>query len=439
MRHKNKSGISYSVFPFGPSRQLLLVGEPVEHYTCQNDFQGQGQTVPDYPRQIQSLLENCRTVCEKEGFSQNVAVMCQFFLADIGMQELVRQLANEVFPQILGAVTFVPQAPASGAVIALELWAVSGSRTEIPSVICETPLPGQVATVEFEEMRWFFGGGFRPDACPIGAYNRSLNAFENLGKLLKKQRFRLDQVLRTWIYQGHLVLPEGKTQRYKELNRARTDFFGETAFLKKYLPPSYEGTVFPASTGIGADDADVVLSAVALDTKRRDVIAVPLENPQQTSAFDYGAVYSPQSPKFSRAMAVAVGNECLVFISGTASITDSESRYPEDPAKQTEQTLDNIAVLIEGENLARHGIPDIACGLSNLECVRVYVKRPSELELIRQVCERRLPEVPTIYTVADVCRPELLVEIEGIALARRSVAYLAVPHSTEQIHSSRVR
>jgi len=427
MRHKNQSGISYSAFHFGPSRQMFLVGEPVECYTCQNDFQGQGKTVPDYPRQIQDLLEHCRSVFQEEEFSQNVAVMCHFFLADIGMQELVRQLAAEIFPPILGAVTFVPQAPASGAVIALELWAVSGCRTEIPSVICETPLPGQVAIAEFGDMRWFFGGGFRPESQPIGAYNRSLNAFERLGTQLKKQRFRLDQVLRTWIYQGHLVLPEGDTQRYKELNRARTDFFGETAFLKKYLPSQYQGTqhqgtIFPASTGIGADDADVILSAIALDTKRRDVIAVPLENPHQTSAFDYGAVYSPQSPKFSRAMAVAAGNDCLVFVSGTASITDSESQHHENPVKQTEQTLDNIAALIEGENLARHGISGIACGLSNLECVRVYVKRPSELELVRQVCDRRLPEVPTIYTVADVCRPELLVEIEGIALARRNPA-----------------
>ena len=424
MRHKNKLGISYSVFPFGPSRQLFLVGEPVEHYTCQSDVQGQGQTVSDYPRQIQCLLENCRSVCQEEKFTENVAVMCQFFLADIGMQELVRQQASEIFPQILGAVTFVPQAPASGAVIALELWAVSGCRTEVPSVICETPLPGQVAIAEFDEMRWFFGGGFRPEPQPpepqpIGAYNRSFNAFERLGTQLKKQKFRLDQVLRTWIYQGHLVLPEGETQRYKELNRARTDYFGETRFLKKHLPPTHQGTVFPASTGIGADDADIVLGALALDTKRRDVIVVPLENPNQTSAFDYGEVYSPQSPKFSRAMAVAVGDECLVFVSGTASITDSESQHLEDPVKQTEQTLDNIAILIDGENLARHGIPGISCGLENLECVRVYVKRPSELELIRQVCERRLPEVPTIYTVADVCRPELLVEIEGVALAKR--------------------
>jgi enamine deaminase RidA (YjgF/YER057c/UK114 family) len=215
------------------------------------------------------------------------------------------------------------------------------------------------------------------------------------------------------------VLEEGETQRYKELNRARTDVFGDTKFLKKYLPKGYKGTVYPASTGIGADDFDVVISAIALDTKRKDVIAVPLENPNQTSAFDYGAVYSPQSPKFSRAMAVATGNECLIFVSGTASITDSETRHIEDPMMQTEQTLDNIAALIDGGNLARHGIKGMPCSLANLECVRVYVKRPNELEIIRQVCERRLPaDIPILYTIADVCRPELLVEIEGVALAR---------------------
>ena len=333
------------------------------------------------------------------------------------MRELVRQLAHEIFPEIIyGAVTFVPQAPASGAVIALELWVVGG---DCLTNSLEDSFPNGTATVEFDGMRWFFGGGFQPDSYLIGAYNRSLDAFGQLAAELVLQGFKLGQLVRTWIYQGHLVLPEGDTQRYKELNRARTDVFGKTSFLKKYLPKTYRGVVYPASTGIGADDFDVVMSAVALDTKRQDVIVVPLENPNQTSAFDYGAAYSPQSPKFSRAMAVAVGDECLVFVSGTASITDSESRHSEDPVKQTEQTLDNIAMLIEGENLTQHGIPGVACGLNNLECVRIYVKRSSERELIRQVCERRLPEVPIIYTVADVCRPELLVEIEGIALARR--------------------
>jgi len=412
MRHKDKHGIAYSVFPFGHSRQMWLVGEPAERYSCRNDVQGQGQTVPDYPRQIRSLLEHCRSVCAQEEFIHNTALMSHLFLADIGMQELVRQLAPEIFPQILKTATFVPQAPASGAGIALEIWAINGKK---PHVVCEIPKNGQCAVATFDDMRWFFGGGYRSEPAPIGAYARSISAFEQLEKQLKKQKFSRSHLLRTWIYQGHLILPEGDTQRYKELNRARTDFFGNTRFLEKYLPKNFKGIVYPASTGIGADDVDVVLSAVALETLRKDVNAVPLENPLQTSAFDYGDVYSPQSPKFSRAMVIAADNACLVFVSGTASITDSESRHDGDPVRQTEQTLDNIAALLSGDNLDRHGISGMTCGLGNLECIRVYVKRPSEFELIRQVCQRRLPDVPTLYTVADVCRPELLVEIEGIA------------------------
>ena len=426
VRHKNKQGIAYSVFPFGSSRQIFLVGEPEEQYSCQNDVQGQRRTVPDYPRQVRSLLENVKTVCEEQGFMENVAAMCHFFIANIGMRELVRQLAHEICPQILGAVTFVSQAPASGAVIALELWAISGKKSFAVCkkiLECKTLIPGIIATAQFDGMRWFFGGGFQPDTLSTGAYNRSQYALKWLGYWLRNvqwahwgwhRTYRPDQLLRTWIYQGHLLQPEGVTQRYKELNRARTDIFGKTKFLKQYLPKNFKGAVYPASTGIGADDFDVVISAVALDTKRKDVRVVPLENPKQTSAFNYDAVYSPQSPKFSRAMAVAVKNECLIFVSGTASITDSESQHIGDPEKQTEQTLDNIAVLIDGENLARHGLSGIASGLENFECVRIYIKRPSDLEVIQQVCQRRLPGVPTIYTIADICRPELLVEIEGV-------------------------
>ena len=425
MRHKNSQGIAYSVFPFGSSRQMFLVGEPEEQYTCQNDIQGQERTIPDYPKQVRNLLENVKNVCEKEGFSENVIGMWHFFLADIGMQQLVQQLADEMFPNSFGAKTYVPQAPASGAVIALELWTMCGdvNHFEIDFGLNDSA-SGKSAVAKFDKMRWFFGGGYQPYRYSFGAYERSADAFSGMHSLLKEHEFELDQVLRTWIYQGHLLQPEGGTQRYKELNRARTDFFGKTRFLQDYLPKGYKGRAYPASTGIGADalpneQGDVVISAVALDTKRKDVIAVPLENPNQTSAFDYGEVYSPQSPKFSRAMAVAVDDTCLIFVSGTASITDSESRHIGAPVKQTEQTLDNIAALITGENLERHGISDFVCSLENLECVRVYVKRQSELEVIRQVCERRLPEVPTIYTVADVCRPELLVEIEGVAIARR--------------------
>ncbi len=239
-----------------------------------------------------------------------------------------------------------------------------------------------------------------------------------LRTLLDGQGFHFDQVLRTWFYLGGIVEPEGETQRYKELNRARADFYKDIPFLADYQRNTRNGPDFPASTGIGAQGRDLSAYAIALATDRDDVLATPLENPRQTSAFDYARSYSPQSPKFSRAMAVSHGADMTIFISGTASITSSESRHAGDAVAQTHETLGNIEALISEENLARHGLPGFGSTLQGLSQVRVYVKRVDDYPQVLAVCARRLGEVPVLYTVADVCRPELLVEIEGIAFSR---------------------
>ena len=104
--------------------------------------------------------------------------------------------------------------------------------------------------------------------------------------------------------------------------------------------------VYPASTGIGMSGSGLVASCMALETQRDDVFLLPLENPQQTPAYAYDPSHSPQSPKFSRAVALVLGNYVTTWVSGTASIVDSESRHLGDPEKQTAQTIDNIERLI---------------------------------------------------------------------------------------------
>ena len=81
------------------------------------------------------------------------------------------------------------------------------------------------------------------------------------------------------------------------------------------------------------------------------------------------------------------------------------------------KTIDNIEELISPENFRGHGIEGTGALLSDLAKVRVYVKRLADYEKCREVCERRFGDLPTIYALADVCRPELLVEIEGVAFS----------------------
>ena len=168
---------------------------------------------------------------------------------------------------------------------------------------------------------------------------------------------------------------------------------------------------------IGTSGANITMACMAMDSQRPDVFILPLENPQQTPACAYQAQYSPQSPKFARAMAVVQGHFISTLVSGTASIVGSKTVYPGDVARQTEQTIDNIERLIAPENFTRHGLPDAGATLKDIAKLRVYVKHQEDYQKCREVCERRLPRVPAIYLHADVCRPDLLVEIEAVAFS----------------------
>ncbi|GIX50355.1 MAG: hypothetical protein KatS3mg132_549 [Limisphaera sp.] len=107
-----------------------------------------------------------------------------------------------------------------------------------------------------------------------------------------------------------------------------------------------------------------------------------------------------------------------VWISGTASIVGEQVVHAGDARAQTEETVDNIAALLSRENFARHGWRGIGLGLQDLVSARVYVKEVGAFRACREVCARRLPDCPTVYVQADICRPELLVEIEGVAYRR---------------------
>jgi hypothetical protein len=65
--------------------------------------------------------------------------------------------------------------------------------------------------------------------------------------------------------------------------------------------------------------------------------------------------------------------------------------------------------------------------MESLGLARVYIKRPEDFPAVRTVCEQRLGELPTIYAIGDVCRPELLVEIEGIAFSSKVPAAIPPP------------
>jgi enamine deaminase RidA (YjgF/YER057c/UK114 family) len=378
-----------------------------------------GATLRD---QVNAALEAISGAMTAEG-AAGAIVQQAIFLADGDSVAACRQVVRDFHGGNMPATSYIPQPPCAWPLVAVEaLGLVPG-----PEPIAIERINDQLVVARDSGVAWVFAAHAVPRTSAAGVYEKTVCTYQHLRRLLPCAGARLDQVLRTWLYLGGIVDDDGPTQRYKELNRARADVYQYFPFLAEWLPDGYARAAFPASTGIGTRGRSISIAALALVSNRDDVVTVPLENPRQTAAYSYPTAYSPSTPKFSRGLALCCGDDTTLFISGTASITHSESRHVGDVEAQTHELLENITALISEDNLTRHGLPGRGTTLEGLGLARVYVKRPKDFARVQAVCEQRLGKVPSTFVQADVCRPELLVEIEGIAFSRRAPTASPVP------------
>ena len=400
IRKDSSQGIGYSVVDLGDTRHIFAAAVP--------------SNGGDLHAQAQDALRTVDRLMHEEG-TRGAIVHQAVFLRDFRQIDECRKIIREFYGDELPATTYIPQPPCGGKMLEVEALGV-GRMTDSVQIERHSE---QLVITRHGGMAWVHLANVVPETSSQAVYDRSIDVFRKTSLGLESLGYRYNQIVRTWLYLGDIVGPEGDTQRYMELNRARSDFYRDLRFGNGHVPPNMTRPIYPASTGIGTDGREVILSSIALATNRTDVRLVPLENPLQVSAFDYAQSYSPKSPKFARAMAVVVGDFATIMVSGTASITASETRFLDDMEGQTWQTLDNIAALISEENLCRHGLPGYGATLDDLGLIRVYIKRQEDYPTAREVCHCRVGELPTIFAIADVCRPDLLVEIEGVAFSKR--------------------
>ena len=135
-----------------------------------------------------------------------------------------------------------------------------------------------------------------------------------------------------------------------------------------------------------------------------------LENPRQVSAYDYPRQYGPAAPSFSRAMLTP---DPLLLVSGTASIVGHASVHPGDVAAQLEETLANLDSLLRHAR-ARTGFGSAQLGPASL--VKVYLRSAARCRCRSRarLRERLGQDVPFLILAADICRSELLLEIEVV-------------------------
>jgi enamine deaminase RidA (YjgF/YER057c/UK114 family) len=135
-----------------------------------------------------------------------------------------------------------------------------------------------------------------------------------------------------------------------------------------------------------------------------------IENPRQVSAYRYPPRYGTHSPLFSRACVTSEPGGTDLFVSGTASIVGHETIHRGDVVAQTRETLCNITALLEETNRRTQSS---RYTLDNLK-YKVYVRDPSDQRAVAAEMSATLRNSPcVVYLQADVCRDDLLVEIEA--------------------------
>lgn len=261
-----------------------------------------------------------------------------------------------------------------------------------------------------EAGRFLFAGGFQSDVLNCSIKQQSVDVFGSILKLLQLENFPINSIIRQWNYIEQITGFQDAYQNYQAFNDARSDFYAQTSWENGY----------PAATGIGATHGGILIDLDAAVFTSELYFATPLDNKLQVAAHEYSdnVLISEQSkkttPKFERAKSMTFGNEGVVYISGTAAIRGEESLHDAGLAKQLHITMENIDYLISKENLAISGVS--AQRSSQLSMLRVYLKEESFVDDAKKLIEEYKLSIPVSYLWADVCRDELLIEIEGIAM-----------------------
>jgi enamine deaminase RidA (YjgF/YER057c/UK114 family) len=329
---------------------------------------------------------------------------------------IIYQKLKTIFGGKLPVVTYVAQPPVEKFQLAMEVFEL---ETDIGSKIYykqKENLPYIV--VQSAEMKALFVGGAMSSEPNESIHKQAGRIFLRLEEIFELEKMPVSSIVRQWNYIENITRIEDSSQNYQEFNDARSRFYQKTNWVNG----------FPAATGIGIGCGRVIIDLDAMYTNGSAIKVVPLNNTLQVPAHDYSRSVliaakdekekPVTTPKFERGKLVLSGTEGVIYISGTAAIRGEKSYHNTGIEEQTKITLENIEHLIAKETLANSG----AGNYTNIEITsfRIYLKEESFYETCKRIVDENYKGVPAVYLKADICRKELLVEIEGVAKIHRA-------------------
>ena len=268
----------------------------------------------------------------------------------------------------------------------LEVWTSDQPVTTLQKNECSLAMSGDVlaGTISLDEKE-----GATLDAATELAYRQLLHHTRELG---------FPYLWRVWNFFPDINEEEAGLERYRRFCVGRHQ--AVEANLQNF--PS----ALPAGTAVGTRSGPLQIYFLAGARP-----ASHLGNPRQMNAYEYPRDYGPRSPSFARATFCSSESGPQLFIAGTASVVGHTSRHVGCPKEQTQEIVHNLRTLIEhAGSMEPRGI-----GTSHRAIYKVYVRNPDQLLSIRQALHNPLlNSSPILLLQGDLCRQELLVEIEGL-------------------------
>ena len=335
------------------------------HSTCRENT---------YEEQLNAILDAYEALLEQP-LHGAVAVFKRYFLSDAANQaDLLQAIAAEGTDC---ALSIVEQPPLNGTKVALWAYLQTGVSTQV--------LPGGLFEAKHGIYRHLWMGG---------SYNRAANAEYQTRLMLNDYVLQLagqgcklaKNCVRTWFFVQNVDV------NYAGVVKARKE-----VFITQNLT---EQTHYIASTGIGGRHADpkvlVQMDTYAVDGLQPGQVRYLYAPTHLNPTYEYGVT-------FERGTCVDYGDRRHVFISGTASIDNKgEIVSPGDIRKQTERMWENVeALLAEAE-----------CTFDDVGQMIVYLRDPADYPVVQSMYNERFPHTPKVITLAPVCRPGWLIEME---------------------------
>lgn len=231
------------------------------------------------------------------------------------------------------------------------------------------------------------------------------SVFEELMHIFNRSEFPINSIVRQWNYIEDILGFDGQEQRYQAFNNARSAVYGSM----------FNENGYPAATGIGMNRGGIIIEFIAVLSN--ELKSLPINNPTQIAAHTYSKnvlageeCVLKTTPKFERARYLELFGKKLIFISGTASIIGEKTVGIGDPAEQTEITINNIKQLYSAEILEKLTVETLNPKYGH---ARVYIKNRKDFPAIKKTFKSHFGKLPVVYIIADICRNDLLVEIEG--------------------------